>query len=119
MSDASSPAPAPVPAIATDDAAEGEPGPDWTDQVADLVVDTVDKARQKTTGPILTGARVIVYGIVALIVAVAIGVMAVILGGRLLEYLPGPLWVAYTGLGALLVVVGLVLWSRRAAGAPR
>ena len=102
---------------ATTSAPADEPaGPDWTDQVTDLVVDTVDRVREKTTGPILTGARVIVYGIVAIIVAVMVGTLAVILGGRLLEYLPGPIWVAYSGLGALLVIVGLILWSRRASG---
>jgi hypothetical protein len=94
-----------------------ESGPDWTDQVADLVVDTVDTVRQKTTGPILQGARVVVYGVVAVIVAVMVGTLAIILGGRLLEYLPGPIWVAYGVLGAIFVIAGLILWSRRPRGA--
>lgn len=87
--------------------------PDWTDQVTDLVVDLVDTARDKTTGPILTASRGAVYGVVALIVLLVLAVVGVILTGRLLSLLPLPEFVTYGILGALLVSGGLLLWTKR------
>jgi len=86
---------------------------EWTDQVADLIVDTVDKVRDRTTGPILKASRAVVYGVVALIVAIPLIVMGIILIGRLLELFPGPIWIPYSVLGALLVLIGLILWGKR------
>jgi hypothetical protein len=91
--------------------AEGEP--DWTDQVADLVVDTVDKVRDRTTGPVISGARYVVFGIVAVIVVIPLVVIGIILIGRLLELIPGDIWIAYAGLGAVLVMVGMMFWRQR------
>jgi hypothetical protein len=125
MSDPSSPPAAPIPIRPTgtaNDATRGLNGsagqvagaePDWTDQVADLVVDTVDKVRDKTTGPIISGARWVVFGIVAAIVMVPLAVMGIILIGRLLDLLPGELWIAYAALGFVLVVVGMLFWRMR------
>jgi hypothetical protein len=86
---------------------------DWTDQVADLVVDTVDRFRDRTTGPVISGARYVVFGIVAAIVVVPLFVMGIILAGRLLDLLPGDLWIAYSALGAVLVMVGMMFWRLR------
>jgi len=89
------------------------PDEDWTDQVADLVVDVVDRVRDRTTGPILQGKRVIVYGLVALLVAIPLITVGIILIGRLLELFPGEIWIAYTVLGAILLIVSLFLWGKR------
>ena len=94
-------------------AAPAEPDENWTDQVADLVVDVVDRVRDRTTGPILQGTRVIVYGLVALLVAIPLITVGIILIGRLLELFPGEIWIAYTVLGAILLIVGLFLWGKR------
>jgi hypothetical protein len=91
--------------------ADGEP--DWTDQVADLVVDTVDKVRDRTTGPVISGARYVVFGIVAVIVLIPLIVIGIILIGRLLELIPGDIWIAYAALGAVLVMVGMMFWRQR------
>jgi hypothetical protein len=40
--------------------------------VTELIVDTVDKVRARTTGPVLNVAHASVYGIVAAIVAVPV-----------------------------------------------
>jgi hypothetical protein len=101
-------------------ASEFDPGPaprpevDWTDQVTDLVVDTVDKVRSRTPGPVLGIARGSVYGIVALIVAVPI-VIAFFAGLiRGLDWLiPGPIWIVYLIVAALLWLAGWILWLRR------
>ena len=48
---------------------------DWTDQVTALIVDTIDKVRSKTTGPILEVSKGMVYAVVALMLAVPIVVL--------------------------------------------
>ena len=89
------------------------PEPDWTDQVTDLVVDLVDSARDKTTGPVLTASRGVVYGVVILIVAGVLGIIGVALTGRLISLLPIAEWLSYAILGTILVACGLVCWTKR------
>ena len=97
--------------------AESSPAPadaDWTDQVTDLIVDSVDKVRARTTGPILQGARGIVYAIVALVLLGPILVLGMVGVIRLLNWaIPGDVWIVYALLGTIFVIVGAVLWSRR------
>jgi len=100
--------------LASQGAAPAEP--DWTDQVTDMVVDLVDTARDKTTGPILTASRAVVYGVVIAIVAVLVGIVGIITGGRLLSLLPLPEFVSYGIVGALMAGGGLLLWTKREAG---
>ncbi len=87
---------------------------DWTDQVTDLIVDSVDKVRSRTTGPILEIARGSVHAIVALVLAVPIAILAVVLSIRVLTYFVfREVWITYAVLGTLMVVIGVVLWSLR------
>jgi len=99
----------PAPAAATTTAPQG----DWTDQVTDLIVDLVDQVHDKTTGPVLQGARALVYGAVAVIVAIFVMVSLVILSVRGLTLLVGEVWISYLAIGGLLTVVGTVLWLKR------
>ncbi len=88
--------------------------PDWTDQVTDLIVDSVDKVRDRTTGPVLEYSRISVHAIVALILLLPIGALFLVGVVRLLNWaIPGDVWIVYAGLGTLFVLVGVVLWSRR------
>jgi hypothetical protein len=95
-------------------AGPGAAGPDWTDQVADLVVDSVDKVRARTTGPVLNVAHAAVYGIVAAIIALPV-VIAVLAGlVKLLNWVvPGDVWIAYLIVAAMMWLGGWVVWSRR------
>jgi hypothetical protein len=87
---------------------------DWTDQVTDLIVDTVDKVRDRTTGPVLEYSRISVHALVALILLLPIGVLFLVGLVRLLNWaIPGDVWIVYAGLGTLFLLVGVVLWSRR------
>jgi len=89
-------------------------GPDWTDQVTDLIVDTVDNVRSRTTGPLLGIARSSVYAVVILVILVPI--VVVLLAGlvRLVNWaLPGDVWYAYTLLGIVFVLAGVVCWAKR------
>ncbi|HTO00369.1 MAG TPA: phage holin family protein, partial [Microthrixaceae bacterium] len=87
--------------------------PDWTDQVTNLVVDTVDSVRDRTTGRILEYARASVNAVVAVILAIPVMVLFVVFLVRLLTWAVGRAWLSYTIVGTLLVLVGVVLWSRR------
>ncbi len=87
--------------------------PDWTDQVTDLIVDTVDKVRDSTTGKILQASRVSVHAVVAMILLLPIAVLAIAGLVRLITYWVEEVWITYTILGTLFVLVGVVLWSRR------
>jgi hypothetical protein len=92
--------------------------PDWADQAADTVVRVVDSVRQKTTGPVLTGARAVVYGIIGLFGGLVALILLIIALVRLIDvYLPGDVWSAYLLLGVLFSVVGLFVWRKRYAPA--
>jgi hypothetical protein len=85
---------------------------DWTDQVTDLIVDTVDKVRTRTTGPILEVSKGMVYAVVALILALPIVVLLLVGLVRVFTiFLPA--WATYLLFGIIFVLVGVVLWSKR------
>lgn len=93
--------------------------PDWADQVTALIVDSVDKVRDRTTGPVLELAKGLVQAVVAVLVLTPILVVAVAGTVRLINWaVPGDVWIAYAIMGVLLVVLGLFLWSRRGPLSP-
>lgn len=90
---------------------------EWSAQAADTVVDIVAKVRDKTTRPAQVAARALVYGIVVGVAAVTALVLTIVLLLRMYDnWVPGPLWIAYAGLAAILMVSGLVCFAR--AGRP-
>jgi hypothetical protein len=92
---------------------------DWTEQATDTVVDLVATVRAKATGPALTAARGVVYGLLAALVAVMSLTLLVVGLVRLVDnYLPGDVWAAHLLVGLLFVLVGVILWSQRKAPAP-
>lgn len=115
------PPPTPPPTESAEASAiPGSPPPqhEWPAQAADLVVDVVDRVSSATTGPILTVARGLVYGLAALILGGALLVLVVIALIRGLDVaIPGDVWIVYTGLGALFTLVGMFAWSKRRAPA--
>ena len=90
----------------------------WPGQAADLVVDTVDKVRDKTTGPIQTAARGLVYGIVALVLGTMVAVLLIVGAVRLLDAVQpwGNVWLPYLELGVVFLGVGIFLFRRRRLG---
>lgn len=88
---------------------------DWADQVTDLIVDTVDKVRERTTGPVLEISKGIVHAFVAVLILTPILVLFFAGAVRLLNWaIPGDVWIAYAIIGVLLLLLGALLWSRRA-----
>ncbi len=97
---------------------------DWPAQAADAIVSTVGVAHDKITGPVLTLARAVVYGLLAAVLGGIVSVLGVILLLRITNvYLPDSvfgeehMWAAHLIVGLLLSAAGLFLF--RKARAPR
>jgi hypothetical protein len=91
------------------------------------VVRQVGTVRDKTTGPVLSGSRFVVYGLAMALIGLVIGVLALILAVRLLVtatgYVPGvepgETWLAYLILGGIFLLAGVLLWRRKDQGGRR
>jgi hypothetical protein len=93
-------------------------GSDWTVQATDRIESVIGAVRDKTTVPITKAARALVYGLIA----GAMGSLALVLGAigvlKLHVYLPfhpegRKVYVTYLGIGAILLIIGLLLWRKR------
>lgn len=94
--------------------AAGTTEPDWTDQVTDLIVDTVDKVRDRTTGPVLDISHASVHAVVAALLLLPVGALLLIGLVRVLNWaIPGDVWFIYAGLGTIFCLAGVLLWSKR------
>ena len=89
---------------------------DWPAQAADRIEDLVGTVRDKTTGPVMTGARWAVYGVLMFIVGIAAIILLTTFFLRLMQsYLPfgdANVWVSYLILGAITTTGGLVLLGK-------
>ena len=86
---------------------------EWPAQDADLVVDTIDKVKDRTTRPAVVAARGLVYGVLAGIVGLVAIILLLTTIVRLWDvYVPGPLWVLYAIFGIAGSVGGAVLLSK-------
>ncbi len=86
---------------------------DWPEQAADAVVNTVDKVRDVTTGPVVNLSRLLAYvifGVFPLLIVLVLGIIAAVRG---LEVATGRAWAAHGILGLLFVSLGALAWSRR------
>lgn len=88
---------------------------DWAKQTTDTIERVVGSVRDKTTGPLIKVARAVVFGTLAAIVAIAALVLVAIVLVRVLNLLPGDVWVAHLISGAVFSLAGLVLWRKRTA----
>ena len=96
------------------------PDNDWPAQAADTIERVVGTVRDKTTGPAITAARGLVYGLFAGLVSVVAAVLLIVMAVRLLDnYLPDAwfgedhMWAVYLILGVLFLLVAAILWPRR------
>ena len=90
--------------------------PDWSAQITDRFVETVDRVREATTGPVLKVARGIVYGFVIAVTGVMLLVLIIVALVRVLDIvIPGDVWSAYLALGLVSCLAGAVAWRRRTA----
>lgn len=96
---------------------------DWPSQAADTIVRVVGTVRDKTTGPAITAARAVVYGLLAALLGLTAFVLVAIAAVRILDvYLPesvfGPThtWAAHLLIGIVFSLAGLVAWTKRRPG---
>ena len=96
-------------------------GADWPAQAADLIVRVVGQVRDKTTGPVLTVARGVVYGLLAALLGGTAAVLLAIALVRGLDELIETLvdsretWAAHGIVGLLFTLAGAYMWSKRRA----
>ncbi|MDQ3757228.1 MAG: hypothetical protein M3394_05210 [Actinomycetota bacterium] len=92
--------------------------PDWTVQAADTVEKVVGAVRDKTTVPLTTIARALVYGLLAAFLGVATLVLLAIAAVRAIVVVtPGErAWVAHAAVGGIFTLAGLFLLRKATAG---
>ncbi len=98
--------------------AEHKPPPsgerDWAQQGSDLVLRYVDTVRDKTTKPMLKGARLVVYGVIAGTLGfVALVALSLALFRGVDRALPGQVWSAYLLFGGVFFLAGLFVFTKR------
>ncbi len=94
------------------------PDQDWAADTADRIDQVVAAIRSKTSDKLVGVARLLVYGLLAVVMGVMALILLTIGGIRFLDaYIPRGVWIPYLLLGAIFVVVGLLLWSKRTARA--
>lgn len=95
-------------------------GDDWPAQTADTIERVVESIRSKTTEPVERVVRAVVYGLLAAVLGVVALVLVAVAAVRFVNaYLPGDVWAAHLLVGAVLTLLGLLLWSRRSGSTKR
>jgi len=96
------------------DADPPAPEPDWAAQTAGQIEKVVVSIRSKTADPLDRIVRIVVYGIVAAVLGVAVVVLLTVALVRAVDVaIPGAVWSAHLAVGGIFTVVGLFLWTRR------
>ena len=103
-----------------DDRKPASTGEDWAATTADAIERAVQSVRAKTADPLERVVRLVVYGLLAGIVGIAIAVLVAVAALRglviLIDVVWQPeVWLAYLILGGIFVVAGLLVWRRRTA----
>ena len=91
--------------------------PDWTTQAADTVERVVSAVRDRTTVPLTTVARAIVYGLLAAFLGLTTAILLVIALVRAVDIYTGDgrVWIAHAALGGIFTLVGLLLLRKATA----
>ena len=91
-------------------------GTDWTSDLLDRLDHYIEVVRSNTTDRLVKVARLLVYGLIAAILGLMAGVVALIAMIRILDVvLPREVWLPYVVLGAIFLGLGLFLWSKKTA----
>ncbi len=93
-------------------------GKDWATDLVDRLDRYIDVVRSNTTDRLVRIARLLVFGVIAVIVGSMAGVLALIALVRVLDVLlPREVWLPYVILGAIFLGLGGFLWSKKSAPA--
>lgn len=87
----------------------------WSTRTADTIETVVGTLREKTVGPLIKLTRAVVYGVLALVALVVVGIMVSIAAVRILDvYAFGNhVWITYFVIGGIMTILGLFLWMKR------
>jgi uncharacterized MAPEG superfamily protein len=98
---------------------------DWADQAAGAIEGFIDGLHDRAIVPLLTAARIVVYGLLAAIVGTATIILFAIALVRFIDiylgnlvHLASVVWLADLIAGAIFVAAGLFLWSGRHSKTP-
>ena len=92
------------------------PDQDWAADTADRIDHAVAVIRSKTSDRLVGVARMVVYGLLAAVMGIMALILLLVAAIRFLDaYIPRGVWIPYVSLGAIFVVAGLFLWSKRTA----
>jgi hypothetical protein len=94
---------------------------EWPKRATEFVVGAVSTVREKTSGPAISVARAVVYGLLAFFLAIIALVLLVVGVTRLfIVYIPLEVWAVYAIAGAFWTLIGVILWMLRPrhAGTP-
>ncbi len=87
---------------------------DWASQATDTIEQVIGVVRDKTVVPARTASKAVVYGLLAtffIAVAVVLLIIAFFRGAFLVT---GRVWGAYLWTGGILIIAGVLCWTRRA-----
>ncbi|HZX55943.1 MAG TPA: hypothetical protein VFE86_14755 [Ilumatobacteraceae bacterium] len=94
--------------------------PNWASDLADIIDRYVGQVRSTVTNRAVTVLRALVFGIIIVIIAPVAVTLVVILGTKSLQRLiatatdhNSAVWISYMLIGAILVIAGSVMMSRR------
>lgn len=91
-------------------------GKDWTTDLLDRLDHYIDLVRSNTTDRLVKVARLVVFGVIALILGSMAAIIALIFLIRILDVvLPREVWLPYMLLGAIFLAAGMFLWSKKTA----
>lgn len=91
-------------------------GQDWTTDLLDRLDRYIEIVRSNTTDRLVKVARIVVFGVIALILGSMAGVIALIAAIRILNViLPSGVWLPYVLLGAIFLGLGMFCWSKKNA----
>lgn len=85
---------------------------DWATQIVTGLEGFVGTVKSKTTEPVQKAAKLLVFGLMSVGVALMMFFLLTIMFIRLLDWFL-PVWAAYVVLGGMFSLIGLLVWSRR------
>ncbi len=87
---------------------------DWTTDATDLIERSVAVVRDRTVEPAQAATRVIVYGLLAALVAIPAVILLLIGAFRALVLIEqGYVWAAWLTMGGIFVIAGAFCWTKR------
>ena len=87
---------------------------DWTVQATDTIEGLVTKIRDKTSMPLVTVARALVFGLLAAVMGIVVAVLVAVMLVRVIDVTTGDgnVWIAHLAVGGLFATVGAFLLGK-------